>query len=230
MATDSYRNRIKQARQSVQDQLEAQRPNTINDLRHTDDQSLAFSDKPEDVRNTHLAIEKLRSKDKIGLAGEHLAAIGGGAAGIAAAGTVAGTFGATTLLGSSTLAGVFGGVFLTATPVGWVIGSAALAAAAGYGIAKMIRSGSEQDQVRKEVVQRLNKRLSSSRWEKLTPDSKAELKRLLALTVAAEAISGESASRMVALIESGALNPDLALARIKSIALAKGVFELADNP
>ncbi len=229
MSIDSYRNRINQARQSVQERLEAQRPKTINFVRHTDAQPLAFSDKPEDMRNTHLAIEKLRSKDRIGLAGEHLAAIGGGAAGMAAAGTVAGTVGATTLLGSSTLAGVFGGVFLTTTPVGWVIGSTALAAAAGYGIAKMIRSGSEQDQVRKEVIQRLTKRISSGKPENVTTDSKSEINRLLILTVAAKGISEEAASRMVALIESGALNPDLALARIKSIALAKGVIELAEN-
>jgi hypothetical protein len=221
--------KIQDAGQSANRLLTETSTKTINYLRRTDAKPHPFADKPEDERDTHLAIAKLRSKDKVGLAGEHLSAIGGGAAGIAAAGTIAGTVGATTLLGSGTLAGVFGGVFLTATPVGWVIGSAVLAAAAGYGIAKMIRSGSEQDQVRKEVIQRLTNRLSALKTEKVAPDCKAELNQLLELTVAAEAISEEAASRMVALIESGALNPDLALARIKSIALARGVIELAEN-
>ena len=221
--------KIQDAGQSANRLLTETSTKTINYLRRTDTEPHPFADKPEDERDTHLAIQKLKSKDKVGLAGEHLAAIGGGAAGIAAAGTIAGTVGATTLLGSSTLAGVFGGVFLTATPVGWVIGSALLAGAAGYGIAKMIRSGSEQDQVRKEVILRLTNRLSALKSEKVAPDCKAELNQLLALTVAAEAISEEAASRMVALIESGALNPDLALTRIKSIALAKGVIELAET-
>ena len=221
--------KIQDAGQSANRILTDTSKKAVNYLRRADTPPPSFADKPEDERDTHLAIEKLKSKDKVGLAGEHLAAIGGGAAGIAAAGTIAGTVGATTLLGSGTLASVFGGVFLTAPPVGWVIGSALLAGAAGYGIAKMIRSGSEQDQVRKEVIQRLTNRLSSLKAEKVASGCKAELNQLLALTVASEAISEDAASRMVSLIETGALSPDIALARIKSIALAKGIIELADK-
>ncbi len=218
--------KIQDAGQSANRALTESSTKAINYLRNTDD-SPSLEDMPEAERDTHTAINKLRSKDKVGLAGEHLAAIGGGAAGVAAAGTIAGAVGATTLFGSTSLAGALGGVFLTTTPVGWVIGSALLAGAAGYGIAKMIRSGSEQDQVRKDVIERLTARLSSLKAEKVSPDCKVELNQLLALTVAAEAISEDAASRMVALIETGALKPDVALARIKSIALAKGVIEEA---
>ena len=176
---------------------------------------------PSDIeRDTQYAIDKLSSQDKIGVAGEHLAALGGAAGGIAVAGTVAGAAGATTLLGSSALAGALGGVFVTTTPVGWVIGSAALMGAAGYGIAKMIRSGSAQDQVRKEVRQRLNLRLEAIKAEKIAPDCKSELGQLIALTLEASAITEEAASRLVALVEAGTLKPELALERVKSIALA----------
>lgn len=176
---------------------------------------------PSDIeRDTQYAIDKLSSQDKIGVVGEHLAAIGGAAGGIAVAGTVAGAAGATTLLGSSALAGALGGVFVTTTPVGWVIGSAALMGAAGYGIAKMIRSGSAQDQVRKEVRQRLNLRLEAIKAEKIAPDCKSELGQLIALTLEASAITEEAASRLVALVEAGTLKPELALERVKSIALA----------
>lgn len=171
-------------------------------------------------RDTQYAIDKLSSQDKIGVVGEHLAALGGAAGGIAVAGTVAGAAGATTLLGSSALAGALGGVFVTTTPVGWVIGSAALMGAAGYGIAKMIRSGSAQDQVRKEVRQRLNLRLEAIKAEKIAPDCKSELGQLIALTLEASAITEEAASRLVALVEAGTLKPELALERVKSIALA----------
>jgi hypothetical protein len=180
----------------------------------------------EPERDTRLAIDKLSARDKVGVAGEGLAALGGAAAGVAAAGTIAGAAGATTLLGSTTLASVFGGVFLTATPVGWVIGSAVLAGAAGYGIAKLVRSGSEHDQVRREVIQRLSGRLAALQADAITADCKVELNQLLALIVGTEAITEEAAARMVGLVENGSLRPELALERIKAIALAKGVIEI----
>lgn len=105
------------------------------------------------------AIGKMRGRDKIGLTGEYLATAGGAAAGVAVAGSIAGAAGATTLLGSTGLAGMLGGVFVTATPVGWVLGSAALLGAAGYGVTKMIRSGSEQERVRREFIERQTERL-----------------------------------------------------------------------
>ena len=171
-------------------------------------------------RDTQYAIDKLSSQDKVGVVGEHLAALGGAAGGIAVAGTVAGAAGATTLLGSSALAGALGGVFVTTTPVGWVIGSAALMGAAGYGIAKMIRSGSAQDQVRKAAIQRLNLRLEAIKAERIAPDCKSELSQLIALTLEASAITEEAASRLVSLVDAGTLKPELALERVKSIALA----------
>jgi uncharacterized protein (DUF2235 family) len=124
------------------------------------------------------------------------------------------------LLGSGVLASIFGGLFVTATPIGWVMGSAALMGAAGYGIAKMIRSGSAQDQIRKEVTQRLIQRLAVLKAEKVSPDCKAELSKLIALTLASGSISGEAASRLVTLVEAGTLKPQLALERVRSIALA----------
>ncbi|MDN4546366.1 hypothetical protein [Pseudomonas sp. C32] len=181
---------------------------------------------PEAERDTRLAIDKLSALDKVGVTGEGLATLGGAAAGVAAAGTIAGVAGATTLLGSTTLASVFGGLFLTTTPVGWVIGSAVLAGAAGYGIAKMVRSGSEQDQVRREVIQRLTGRLAALQTDAITTDTKAELNQLLALVVGTEAITEEAAVRMVGLVENGSLRPELALERIKAIAVAKEVIEV----
>lgn len=190
-------------------------------------QSLSKPDEPNDEKKIQHAILKLSGKDKFGIAGEHLSAVGGAAAGVAAAGTVAGAAGATTLLGSGALAGVFGGVFLTATPVGWVIGSAAVMGAAGYGIGKMIRSGSEQDITRQEMVKRLSERLVRPRphHQKTSVDCRTKLSRLVTLTVAAGAISEESANRMVSLVEAGALKPELALERINSIAISKGLLK-----
>ncbi len=213
MAIGDYLERVKQARQAARDRIANQSPRMQVPLEE-------LSLNPTFERDTRHAIEKLSSKDKIGVAGEHLAAVGGVAAGVAAAGTVAGAAGATTLLGSGALASALGGVFVTTTPVGWVIGSAALMGAAGYGIAKMIRSGSVQDQLRKEVTQRLNQRLAASKTKKIAPDCKSELSQLIALTLEASAITEDAASRLVSLVDAGTLKPELALERVKSIALA----------
>jgi hypothetical protein len=105
-------------------------------------------------------IEKLKGKDKVGLSGEALAVTGGGLAGVAASGTLASAAGATTILGSTSLASVLGGTFVAATPVGWVVGAAVVAGAVSYGIAKMVRSGSKQDQVREQLIKRLEARLA----------------------------------------------------------------------
>jgi hypothetical protein len=118
-------------------------------------------------RDTHYAIDKLCSKDKVGVTGDHLAAIGG-AGGFAVEG-------AATLLGPGARGSALGEIFVTTMPVGWVIGSAALMGAAGYGIAKMIRSGRAQDQIRKEIIQRLRERLEVLSAEKVVPDCSLNL-------------------------------------------------------
>lgn len=172
------------------------------------------------------AIDKMSGKDKVGIAGEHLAVAGGSLAGASVAGSIAAAAGATTLFGSSTLAGLFGGIFVTATPVGWVIGSAVAMGAAGYGIAKLIRSGSEQDRVRKEFIERQAQRLLSLEAADTSAAEKAELSQLVALTVAAGALEPTSARRMVDLVDAGRLPPRLALERIKALALSQGLIEM----
>ncbi len=160
-------------------------------------------------------IEKLQGKDKVGVLGETLAAAGGGAAGVAAASTLASAAGVSTLLGSTSLAGALGGVFVTATPVGWVIGAAVAAGAAGYGIAKLVRSGSKQDQVREELIKRLESRLAVLKKAESIDSSLEELHLLLPVAIERELISDVQAERMVGLIESGALKVEIALQRIK---------------
>ena len=92
------------------------------------------------------ALEKLKGRDKVGVLGDVLGVGAGIASGVAASGGIAGAAGASTLLGSSALGSLAGGVFVAATPVGWVIGSAAAAGMLGYGISKVIRSGGKVDE------------------------------------------------------------------------------------
>jgi len=186
---------------------------------------------PDDEADIKQAIKKLRGKDKLGVTGETLGVAGSAAAGAAAAGSIASALGVTTLLGSSSLASVLGGIFVTATPVGWVIGSAALAGATGYGIVKLVRSGSNQDLVRKELIERLTARLEALRNSKVSNsnDPLIQINQLMALLMMNGSLTEDSATRMIQLIEDGNLAKKTCLERIKSMALAEGLIELQDS-
>jgi hypothetical protein len=171
------------------------------------------------------AIAKLSGRDKVGVSAEVITAAGGAAAGAAAAGTIAAAAGATTLLGSTGLASLFGGIFVTATPVGWVIGSAVIVGAAGYGLMKMARSGAQQDIARMELIKRLTDRLSSIQAQGTEQTSISELKQLVALTLASKLISDDQGRRMIELVEKGAMNPAIAISRLKSLALEAKIIE-----
>lgn len=180
-------------------------------------QDVQVSTSTDDNGQIKNAISKLEGKDKIGLVGEGLATLGGAAAGVAAAGTVASAAGASTLLGSTTLASALGGVFVTSTPIGWVIGSAAIAGAAGYGIAKLVRSGSAQDQVREDLIKRFKERLNRLEADNVNKSPLSELRDILPSIVEQQLISEEQAERMIALIENGKLDAKVALNRLTSI-------------
>lgn len=185
----------------------------------------AESPAASEQRKLAKAIDVLSKRDKLGLTAEGAAAAGGVASGVAASGAIAGLAGASTLLGSSTLGSLLGGVFVTTTPLGWVIGSAAACGALGYGIAKLVRSGAKQDQVRKELVQSLSARLAEVASQSTNQQVLLELGQILALLVAAGEVTELDSQKLVSHVEKGSLQPEIALKRIKALAISKGVIE-----
>lgn len=97
-----------------------------------------------EYQNALLKIKE-SGRDKIGLFGEVLGISIGTAGGAAVAGTVATFAGAATLLGSSTLGSILGGIFITATPVGWVVGASTVGGVLSYAAIKLIKSGNKSD-------------------------------------------------------------------------------------
>jgi hypothetical protein len=169
------------------------------------------------------ALDKLKGRDRVGVAGESAAVAGSAAAGAALAGTVAGVAGASTLFGSTTLAGVLGGVFVTATPIGWVLGSAVVAGALGYGAVRLVRSGGKQDNLRAELSGRLNTRLMTLEQRCFSAGGD-ELGPLLSERLEAGFITPEAAQRVITLVEQGRLSPALAVQRIRAISEEAGVL------
>ena len=123
--------------------------------------------KPLSEKEYIAALEKLKRspRDRIGIFGE-LGVTGIGAvAGAAASGPAATAAGAATLAGSSTLASILGGVFVTTTPIGWVIGSVVAGAGIGYAAAKLVRSGGKCDVYRTYSIRELEQRIKEIRLE-----------------------------------------------------------------
>jgi hypothetical protein len=172
-------------------------------------------DKATDELN--FVIGKLKGKDKVGVAGDALAAVGGAAGGVAAASTLASVAGASTLLGSTSLASTLGGIFVASTPVGWVIGSAIVAGAAGYGISKLVRSGGKQDHIREQLIKKMELRLEALKKDKRNELNLTELSQLLIVAIEKDLISELKAKSMISLIENGSLDPDIAIQRLKSL-------------
>lgn len=159
-------------------------------------------------------LKRLKGKDRIGRAGEVAGVAGGVAAGATAAGTIAGAVGATTLLGSPGLATLLGGVFVTSTPVGWVVGCALVGGAAAYGVVKLARSGGHQDALRDRLSKSLTSKLRRVREQKSVPDGN-EFAAALAIAIDTGAMAPADAERMRALVAQGKLVPDLAARRLQ---------------
>lgn len=177
-----------------------------------------LGDTDDHVKKVTKAISQLEGRDRVGIIGDGAVVAGSTLAGAALSGVAAGAAGATSLLGSTSLAGLLGGVFVTTTPVGWVIGSAAVVGAVGYGAVKLIRSGAQQDRVRKEISQRLNARLVPQIDLKLQASTeREELESLVCSALDAKVLSLASGKKMLELVDAGSLSLDLALTRMRAL-------------
>lgn len=172
------------------------------------------------------AIHKLKRPDKVGVAGMGLGSVSGIAGGTAAAGALASAAGATTLLGSTTLASVLGGVFVAATPIGWIVGCGIAGGALGLGIAKMIKSGGAQDQIREDMIKRFQVKLNTLQRSEGKQPNIGDLNTALSAAINNNSISNDQAERLVKLVSDGKLQAKVALDRLNAIS---GTFAAASK-
>lgn len=164
---------------------------------------------------------KMSPRDRIGILGE-MGAVGlGGIAGIGVAGATASAAGIATLFGSSTLASILGGVFVTTTPVGWVVGSIGVGCAVGYGISKLARSGGKSDAIRKmnmrELSERIQKMRNQTQYINKHDDKMRKIIEGIQLLIKNQKISQEESTQLLTGIEKGNITIDLAFESIQDI-------------
>lgn len=169
------------------------------------------------------ALEKMKKnpKDRIGILGELGAAGLGGVAGVGVAGATASAAGVATLFGSSALASVLGGIFVTTTPVGWVVGSIALGGTVGYGISKLVSSGGKSDAIKKMNIRELKERIiklkNQSQYPRKPNDKMSKIIEGIQLLIKNNKISQEASTDILTGIEKGSITIDFAFNTIQEI-------------
>ncbi len=167
--------------------------------------------------STEEDISKLDSRDKVGVAGEILATLGGVAGGTAAAGTLAAAAGVTTIPALTTAAGWFGIAVFSATPVGWIAGVGLAGGLIAYGVVKIVRSGGMQDQIRKDLMERLRERIVARHVDDPAVLDPKALSSIINDAVKQGSIDQVMADRIVSVVTNGKLDPALAIQRVEAI-------------
>lgn len=169
------------------------------------------------------ALEKMKNnqRDRFGILGE-LGVTGlGVTAGVAASGAVAAAAGAATLAGSTTLASILGGIFVTTTPVGWVVGAAVAGGTLAYSAGKLVRSGGKCDMLKRISIRELEQRINSMKQEALsTPVHEKKMAKVITsiqYLIANSQMRQEKATEILEAIEKRKLSVDEAFELLQAI-------------
>lgn len=181
------------------------------------------------------ALDKMKrsQRDRIGTLGD-LGVTGlGVAGGIAVSGASAAAVGVATLAGSTTLASIFGGFLVVTTPVGWVIGSAAVGGALAYGMAALVRSGGKYDTLKALNIRELELRVEQSR-KKADRSALREPKLRQVITsvqclVANGHMTQESATDFIGAVEKEHTSVDEAFDLIQALLKEKTILQPASR-
>jgi hypothetical protein len=163
------------------------------------------------------AIESLKSPDRVGNAGEALSILIGVTGGAASASALATVAGVTTIPVLTSTAAWFGLTVLTATPVGWVVGVGIAGGVAMYGAGKLIRSGGKNDQIRKEILKRIETKLEKRRVDKAYVIDRPPIRDVLKKALDSKLIEQSQAERLALLVAQGKLSEDIAITRLTAI-------------
>ncbi|MGJ0515983.1 MAG: hypothetical protein ACR65O_09600 [Methylomicrobium sp.] len=173
------------------------------------------------------ALEKMKRspRDRLGILGE-LGVTGlGVTTGIAISGTVAGAAGAATLAGSTTLASLLGGVFVTTTPVGWIVGSAVVCGSLAYSLGKRVRSGSKFDTIKAQAIKDLESRIAAmKKGAELSQDDDEKMANVITTIqylVVNRCLTQDKGTEILAAVEKKSLDIDEAFERLQGLLIER---------
>lgn len=145
--------------------------------------------------------------DKVRILGDTGITLVGVGLGAAAAGTLASAAGVTSIWGLTTAASWIGISVVSATPVGWVIGSAAVAGAAAYGVSRAIHGGGLAEGRKLELLQQYreaaNNMEAKERAKGITETDKTEFIISTRELIDKDVISPEEAFELIEHVEQG---------------------------
>jgi hypothetical protein len=160
-------------------------------------------------------------EDKVRLLGDTGITIVGAGLGAAAAGTVASAAGATSIFGLTTAASWFGVTAVAATPVGWVIGCAAVAGAAAYGMSRLVRDGGLAEGRKQELLQQYheaaNNMAAKERAGSITEKDKTAFIIAIRELIDKDVIAPEEATDLIEHVEQGRIPLSQAFSMIESL-------------
>ena len=169
------------------------------------------------------AIEQLEKNpnDKMGILGD-IGIVGVGAVlGAGAAGTVAAAAGATAIPIVTTVGSWLGLSLLGATPVGWVVGTAAAGGAIAYGVSRLTRGGGYNEAKQAEILKQLKEQLreveTKERASKLGESDKTKFIVSLKEPVRLNLISPKEAQDLMRAVETGQIPIKEAINMVKAI-------------
>ena len=168
-------------------------------------------------------IDDLKKKpdDKVRILGDVGITVVGIGLGAAAAGTLAGAAGVTSIWGLTTVAGWLGVTAVSATPVGWIIGTAAAGGAVAYGISRMIHGGGLSEGRKLELLQKYKEDArnieAKERSGSITDKDRTNFTISLRELVDKDAISPDKATKLIEQVEQGRIPLSQAIELVQAI-------------
>lgn len=155
-----------------------------------------------------------------------ITALGAGL-GAAAVGTLAAAAGATSIFGVTTAASWLGVTLVAATPVGWIVGGAAVAGAAAYGVSRMIRGGGLAEGRKLELLKKYREEaegiVAKETAGRVTNEDRTRFICSLRELIDKNVIPPEQAFRLIEQVESGRIPLSLAFSMIQDMVQEKPI-------
>ncbi len=180
------------------------------------------SNKPskKQILQTINEIEKNPNSKEKAFGDIFITVIGGGLGALGAGGAAA-AVGSTSIIGLTTAASWIGITLVSATPVGWIVGTAVAGAGLAYGISRFISGGSFNEGKLNAIKHNLNERLKDVEdKEKASGVSEKDLNDFhifLKEPLEHNLISPEQAHKLMACVESGKIKISIAYQMVDKI-------------